>query len=413
MKKLTAIFLIFALLLTGCAGEPAPVKTENISADIPAREICLAEKPDCAEGVTEFSLNLFREGHREGENTLLSPLSVLAVLGMTANGAAGETLTQFADTFGLTQEDLNTWLCSRSDDGSLRMANSLWLRDDGKLQVEQSFLETNADYYQADIFKAPFTDETLSEINGWVSQKTENRIPQILDSIPEEAMLYLVNALTFDAKWEEPYKPFQVIEGTFLTEAGEEQDATYMSCTLSDYLETEQATGFLKYYENRDYAFAALIPTEGTSISELLDSLNGSQLHELLQNPREAVVKSSLPKFETGYSAELSDALKTLGITDAFDPEKADFSRLGSSDEGNLYISQVRHKTAITVAEEGTKAAAATIVEMMAGAAFRPDLKFVILDRPFVYMVVDCREQVPVFIGTVMDMSAAAPQEAP
>ncbi len=413
MKKLTAVFLIFALLLTGCTGESAPVKTENISADVPAREICLAERPDCAEAVTEFSLNLFRESHREGENTLLSPLSVLAALGMTANGAAGETLTQFADTLGMSVEDLNAWLCSLSDDGSLRMANSLWLRDDGKLKVEPSFLETNADYYQADIFKTPFTDETLSEINGWVSQKTENRIPQILDSIPEEAMLYLVNALTFDAKWEEPYKPFQVIEGTFRTEAGEEQEATYMSCTLSDYLETDLATGFLKYYENRDYAFAALLPREGTTVTELLGSLNGEDLHDLLGNPQEAVVKSSLPKFESAYSTELSDVLKTLGITDAFDPENADFSRLGRSDAGNLYISQVRHKTAITVAEEGTKAAAATIVEMMAGAAFRPDLKFVILDRPFVYMIVDCRDQVPVFIGTVMDMSAAALQEAP
>lgn len=413
MKKLTAILLVL-LLLTGCASAPAVPETENLSASVSASDVTLPELPEVGATVAEFSLHLLRQSFREEENVLLSPLSVQAALGMTANGADGETLQQLTDAFGMSREEMNAWVYRylKAND-QLQLANSLWIRNTGKLQVEPSFLEINAGYYHADVFKTPFDGETLSAVNDWVSEKTENQIPQILDSIPDNAMLYLINALLFEADWEDPYEPWQVHEGIFLTESGAQQDATFMHSTESAYLETEKATGFLKYYKDRSYAFAALLPNEGVTVSELLDSLDGEALHNLLSEPREAVVKATLPKFETNYSAELADILKALGITDAFEPSAADFTALGTCDDGNLYISQLRHKTAITVAEEGTKASAATIVEMMAGAAFQPDLKFVTLDRPFLYLLIDCEENVPFFLGTMMDMSSAVMEDTP
>lgn len=413
MKKLTAIMLVL-LLLTGCTSASAELKTENLSAAVPAGEVTPTQLPEAGTAVADFSLRLLRESFREEENILLSPLSIQAALGMTANGADGETLAQLTDAFGMSREEMNAWVYRYlKENDSLQLANSLWIRDTGKLQVEPSFLETNAGYYRADVFKTPFDGKTLSAINGWVSEKTENQIPQILDSIPDNAMLYLINALLFEADWEDPYEPWQVSDGIFLTESGAQQDATFMHSTESAYLETEKATGFLKYYKDRGYAFGALLPNEGVTVSELLDSLDGETLHSLLSEPREAVVKATLPKFETAYSAELADVLKALGITDAFDPSAADFSALGTCDDGNLYISQVRHKTAITVAEEGTKASAATIVEVMAGAAFQPDLKFVTLDRPFLYLLIDCEENVPFFLGTMMDLSSAVMEDTP
>lgn len=408
MKKSIALLLIVSLLLSGCAAAPAEPREENLSQSVAAQVISLEETPDCADAVAEVSLELLRRSFREGENTLLSPLSILAALGMTANGAAGETLAQMTDALGMTQQELNAWIYQYLDANSqLLLANSLWIRDDGTLTVEPAFLETNAGFYHGDVFQTAFDGETPSRINGWVAEKTDNQIQRILDSIPDNAMLYLVNALLFEALWEEPYEPYQVWDGTFTTETGEEQEASFMSSTESAYLETELATGFLKYYKDRDFAFAALLPAEGVTVAQLLDSMEGEALRELLSRPREAVVKAVLPKFETEYSAELADVLKAMGITDAFNPDAADFSPLGTSEAGNLFISQVRHKTAITVAEEGTKAAAATVVEMLAGAAFQPDRKFVTLDRPFVYMLIDCREQVPFFVGTLMDMSSA------
>lgn len=168
------------------------------------------------------------------------------------------------------------------------------------------------------------------------------------------------------------------------------------------YLESEHATGFLKYYHNADYAFAALLPEEGMTVSEYADTLTGETLLELLRQPQDVPVNVSLPKFETECSTELSDVLKSMGMTDAFDSSAADFSGMGSSKDGPLYISKVLHKTFLTLDEQGTKAGAATAVEMESGssAGDSQDPKEVILDRPFLYLIIDCTANLPLFIGT-------------
>lgn len=405
MKRLTAIFLI-AVLLCGC-GSTQP---ENLAQEVPERVVCLAEKPNCAVQATDFALRLLQKSQKEGENALVSPLSVLAALGMTANGADGETLSQMEEALGMAPEELNAYIYSymQSQTDQLKLANAIWLKDSDRLTVEESFLQSNADYYKADIFRAVFDDAALTQINGWVESRTDGMIPKILDRMDSHAVMYLVNALAFEAEWEESYEVHQVRDGIFTTEAGDEQEIKLMASTESWYLEDENATGFLKYYKDRHYAFAVLLPREGISVSEYAASLTGGQLQKILKNPTEAVVRAALPKFQTEFEAELSDALKSMGMTDAFEESKADFSRLGHSKDGNLYISRVLHKTAITVAEEGTRAAAATAVEMLAGAAFNPDIKFVTLDRPFVYMLIDCEENLPFFIGTLMDMGEDA-----
>lgn len=395
MKRLLAFFLIISLLLSGCT--TADTSTETAAAADPA---------DCAETVTDFSLALLQNSQLEGKNTLVSPLSVLAALGMTANGADGETLAQMTQALGLSPEALNGWISqhlNRQGD-QLKLANAIWLRNDGKLTVEEDFLKTATDCYQADVFREVFDDSTLNQINGWVKEHTDGMIPAILDRMDPSAVMYLVNALAFADKWEEPYLEFQVSDSFFTREDGTEQAISMMHSTEHQYLEADNAVGFLKYYEGRKFAFAALLPNEGISMEAFLASLTGEQLRSLLSRPWETEVRAALPKFQTEFDTELSEVLMTLGMADAFDPDRADFSRMGTGDSGNLYISRVLHKTAITVAEEGTKAAAATAVEMALGSAYNPDLKFVTLDRPFVYMLIDCETNTPFFIGTMMDM---------
>lgn len=169
------------------------------------------------------------------------------------------------------------------------------------------------------------------------------------------------------------------------------------------YLQDSQAQGFIKYYNDKKYAFATLLPEEGISIEDYAASLTGQGLHELLSGPTEIPVEAAIPKFEIQYDILLNDILKNLGMVDAFDPDAADFSGLGSSSGGNLFVSRVIHKTCITVDEKGTKAGASTAVEVkQESAALEPvEPKTVYLDRPFIYMIIDCEENLPVFMGTV------------
>ena len=403
MKKMTAFLLILALLLTACGSAPVETATDLMS-EVPVRIVCLAEHPDRGTEAADFSLTLFRENLDRETNTLVSPLSVLLALGMTANGAEGETLAQMEAALGSDIENLNYYLYSFMDGQSdqLKLANAIWFRNQG-LSVKDSFLETNANYYQAGLYQAPMDNTTVDAINTWVEAHTDGMIPKILEKMDPTTVMCLVNALAFDAKWEEIYLEHQVEESTFHAASGLPKTVEYMHSTEHAYLEDENATGFVKYYEGRNYGFAALLPKEGISIEDYVSSLTGESLRTLLANPEQITTFAVLPKFESEFRAELSDTLKTMGMTQAFDSSAADFSRLGTSEDGNIYISQVLHKTFISVAEEGTRAAAVTEVSAAYGAARLEDYRRVTLDRPFVYLIFDCQENVPLFIGTLMD----------
>ena len=166
------------------------------------------------------------------------------------------------------------------------------------------------------------------------------------------------------------------------------------------YFQDEQAVGFMKYYQGKRCAFVALLPNEGVSVESYVNSLTGRHLHEMLSAPEETMVETAIPKFEVNCNLDLSEVLMEMGMTEAFDWTNADFSRLGTCQDGNIFISRVLHKTYIGVNELGTRAGAATVAEMATGAAMNP--KTVLLDRPFVYMLIDCETNIPFFMGTMM-----------
>ena len=368
--------------------------------------------PDGTKAVMDFSVQLFQKSMETDGNTLISPLSVLYALAMTANGANGETLSQMEAALGLPIDQLNEYLYAYmralpdGDKYKLDVANSIWFKDTGTFTPNQDFLQANANWYGAGIYKAPFNNDTLKEINAWVSEHTDGMIQNILNEIPPEAVMYLVNALAFDAEWQDIYMETQVRDGTFTTEGGTAQDAQFMYSEEDLYLTDEEAAGFIKYYAGRKYAFAALLPEEGVHIKDYAASLTGEKLSALLSGAKQCHVNAAIPKFECAYSTEMSKILKTMGITDAFDDARADFSGIGSSTEGNLCISRILHKAFIAVDEKGTKAGAATVVAVEATSAWidPAEIKTVYLDRPFLYMLIDCETNLPVFIGAVMDI---------
>ena len=412
MKRLLALLLVFAMALglTACS----QVSANDLMKDVPAKAVDVLPDMDAgAAAAADFGVRLFKTSMEEGENTLISPLSVLYALAMTANGADGETLAQMEQVLGMGVDNLNSYMLTYLDllpetkDYKMSLANSIWFKDDPNFAVEQSFLQTNADYYGAGAYKAAFDEGTRNDINNWVKEHTDGMIPEILDEIPDEAIMYLVNALAFDAKWADEYEEHQIREGRFTMEDGTRQDVDMMHSQEYTYLEDDMATGFMKFYKDNRYAFVAMLPKEGVSVSQYVDSLTGEHLHSLLNNPQEITVYTSIPKFEMEYDIEMSEVLQEMGMTNAFDWKIADFSKLGTYnvDGMNICINRVLHKTYISVTEQGTKAGAATAVEMVAeGAAEIQEYREVVLDRPFIYMLIDCETNLPFFIGTMMDV---------
>ena len=390
------------------------VKAEDVMSGIVPNVI---ETEDLRDGniiAADFAVKLLNASAKEGENTLVSPLSVLCALSMTLNGAEGETKAQMEAVLGMSAEELNGHIYNyinslpQGEKYKLNIANSIWFKDSPSLAVNRDFLQINADYYGAGIYKAPFDKTTLKDINNWVEEKTDGMIPEILNEIPEEAIMYLVNALAFEAEWQDIYSKTQVREGEFTLEDGSVQNVEYMYNEENLYIETEKATGFIKHYSGRKYAFAALLPNEGTTVTQLVASLKDEELNDILSNPKYHTVKTKIPKFETEYSTELREVLESMGMENAFDESLADFSKLGTSAVGNIYINRVLHKTFISVGEKGTKAGAVTVVEMENETAdiAPPEPKTVYLNRPFVYMLIDCETNTPFFIGTMMNPNA-------
>lgn len=378
---------------------------ENAEADgIDVEEI--SDERGTADAV-DFSVRLFKQCIKEGENTLVSPFSVLCTLAMTANGAKGETLEQMEKVLGADRKEWNDYLrryISRLPMGEgykMNIANSIWLRDAEAFVVEPDFLQTNGEHYGAGVYRAPFNDSTVRDINGWVSEHTDGMVRNMLNEIPEDAVMYLMNAIAFDAEWSFVYMENDVRGSVFTREDGRMEDVELMYSDEYQYLKDDNAQGFMKYYKGRKYAFAALLPDEGVGVADYVKSLTGERLLCILNHVEDVKVDAAVPKFENDYSVEMSNVLEEMGIIDAFDAEQADFSGIGSYQEKNLFINKVLHKTFIGVNEQGTKAGAATMVVAAAGAAPDEEIKVVHLDRPFVYMIIDCETNLPMFIGVM------------
>lgn len=361
-----------------------------------------------------LTVKLFQSAVSESrdENVLISPLSVQMALAMTANGAAGQTRTEMETLLGggISLEDLNEYLYTyvnslpSGEKYKLQIANSIWFRDDeGRLTVEKDFLQRNADYYGAQAYKSPFDGQTLTDINAWVKEHTDGMIDEILEEIDEDAVMYLINALVFDAQWKNVYDKAEVCNGTFTSITGEERAVEMMHSEETKFLQDEQATGFIKDYKDGKYSFAALLPNEGIDINDYIARLTDEGLLSTLRDVRSGMVIATLPKFSYEYALSMNDVLKALGMPSAFAGSTADFSRLGQSSRGNLYIGEVLHKTFISVDELGTKAGAVTKVQVNDECAIITEW-IVELNRPFVYMIIDNTTNLPVFIGTVMDI---------
>ena len=366
-----------------------------------------------------FGVELFKESTLESKeskkNILISPLSVMLALAMTANGADGKTLREMENVLGgeLNIDELNEYLHSYiealpSTDGSkFSIADSIWFRDEeDRISVNKSFLQTNANYYDAQAYKLPFDDAALEKINSWVNEHTDGMIKKIIERIDGSTVMYLINALAFDAEWQRIYTTDNIRKSEFTNIDGEKQDAELMYSEESVYLNDGNAQGFMRPYKDNHYSFAALLPNEGVDLYDYIASLTGEGLQNTLKTAKPEQVQAAIPKFTYDYSIFMNSALSKLGINEAFNENAADFSKLGKSENGNIYISDVIHKTFIAVDEKGTKAGAVTAVIVKDNAIAIID-HMIYLNRPFVYMIIDNETKLPAFIGAVTNLNPA------
>lgn len=366
------------------------------------------EEQDIA-AIADFSVALLKQVKEEGSNTVLSPLSLYYCLGMLMNGAAGKTAEQFAETLGLSAEQLNKTLYLLTqvagDNGQLTMANSIWMRnEEHRLHVDPAFLQTNADYYGAQAYSAPFDDSTLKAINKWCERQTDGMIDKILDKLPYEAVLCVINAMKFDAEWEEKYEKKDIHDGIFHNADGSETEVKMLSSEENFFIRGENFTGFRRRYKEGKYSFVGLLPDETSGVGEVLAGLTGETWLAAVTKSQGGV-SVQMPEFTMEMSMELNEMLIKMGISDAFDAGAADFSAMGYSEAGNLFLGLVKQAVKIEVDRNGTKAAAVSIGMMKDGCAMLVENQ-VILDRPFIYAVLDNETGLPIFIGVMENMNA-------
>ncbi|MCR4649364.1 MAG: serpin family protein [Lachnospiraceae bacterium] len=351
----------------------------------------------------------------DSDNVLISPLSIQMALGMTENGANGDTLSQLEDYIngGLTLSEMNKLMAdsyARLTDASevdWNVANSIWFKNDGDFLLKDQFLKDVRTNYNSEVALAPFDQSTVDDINAWVNNNTRSMIPSILDNIPDNVRSYLINAVAFEGEWLREYKESDILEDrTFTNADGSESKVTMLASSEGRYFKLGEGQGFIKEYKGGEYAFVGILPDEGVTPKEYIDTLADKDLDlaEAVRNAEYKEVIVQIPEFDLDYGYELSEIYKAMGMTVPFDKSTADFTGMMEMKEGgefNAYISRILHKTHIEVDRKGTKAAAVTAVEMVAECC-EMDIEmpeYVILDRPFVYAIVDTETGMPIFTG--------------
>ncbi len=413
INRLLGIFLILTFLVSA-AGCRSLGNSQLLSMGFSPKTVETKQADTSFKtAMAELSLKLFRESVTKDEkNDNFSPLSAILCLSLVANGADGETKAQMEELFGMSVVEMNKYLKEyvsglySGENCKVELANSIWLRNNKRLHIEDDFLQTNADYYGCEAYVAPFDASTVKDVNSWVKKNTDGLIEKILDEIEEDDMMFLINTLLFDAKWLEKYKKNQILENRdFTNYDGSISKVNYLSSEENRYFEGDGFKGFLKGYEGGKYSFAGILPDEDVEIYSLVEKLNCKTWIETVGDAKHQNVDVRIPefKFETD-ELDLTKMLRKLGMTDAFDSSKADFSKMGYSDDGSLYLSYVKQKTYIAVDRNGTKAAAVTWSEVKPTSVAPIECKAVYLDRPFIYAIVDNETGLPLFIGAVTSL---------
>lgn len=368
---------------------------------------------DVLEGNSRFAFDIFRQLDKEDrdESIFISPFSISTALSMTYQGAEASTKEAMAKTLGydgIGDEKLNEsyknlipYLEQLDKKVQLDIGNSLWVREGESLR--EDFLSVNKDVFNASVTPLDFSkDNAAALINQWISDATKKKIEKMVDSpISPDVVMYLINAIYFKGDWTKQFEE----KNTFSTEfhTGDGSTSEIMMMSRNGKVEYGQGDGFKAVrlpYGSGKAAMYCILPEEAASINDFIAGLDGDRWKVIRDSISERdEVQLQLPRFKLEYGIKnLNDSLIALGMGEAFNPEKADFSGI----RDGLFISNVLHKAIIEVNEKGSEAAAATVVEVRE-TAYREPLTF-IADRPFVFVISDDESGAILFMGKLYDV---------
>jgi serine protease inhibitor len=380
------------------------------------KEIELTQKgKQLVEADNRFGLKLFNEVleiEEPEKNVMISPLSVSLALAMTYNGADGTTKEAMEKTLelsGLTVDEINEnykdlidALVSVDPKVLMNIANSIWYRT--TFEVEQNFININQNYFYAEVTPLDFgSPEAVNTINNWVAEKTNDKITEILDYIPTDAVMYLINAIYFKGIWKFEFDESETGEAPFYLNDGttknvemmiQEASFNYSSNDLFQAVEMQYGTG--------NYSMIILLPKDSRTLNDITSQLTDENWNNWLNEfSLEEKVQIHLPKFKFEYKNKLCDELINLDMGIAFEPCCADFSKINPDKQ--LFISRVIHKAFIEVNEEGTEAAAVTMVEISLTSADGETFIPFYVNKPFIFAIKEKYTNAIIFMGRVME----------
>jgi serine protease inhibitor len=407
---LAAIVLLSAI---SCSSAASP----DLTAKNPPRTETKLSKPvanpQLVTANTRFGFKLFSEVLKQDrqKNVFVSPSSVAIALSMTYNGAGGTTQQAMAKALelkGLSLQEVNQAnsdlkaLLQQSDPKvELTIANSLWTKQG--VNFKSAFLESNKTFYDAQVTTLDFSSPAApKEINTWVNRNTRGKISEIVDSIDPQQVMFLVNAIYFKGKWTTEFDKQQTSDRPFfLTNGSQKQHPTMQQRGEYRYFETEQFQAVSLPYGKGRTSLYVFLPKKESNLTAFSKTLTAENWQTWMKKfgKREGLIQ--LPRFKMEYEIELKKALSALGMGEAFDRQRANFSNLG---DVPLSIDEVKHKTFVEVNEEGTEAAAVTSVGIRATSVQVDNQPFEMkVDRPFFCAIRDNKTGSILFMGSIVD----------
>ena len=421
MKSLVWMIIVSALLAAGGCGTAAQKSdepAEEAAAAAPKSKLPLDSLIQVvAASNNTFALALYRELRVAEGNLFFSPYSISSALAMTWTGARGNTASQMKEALHFTLPDddlhrafggLTASLNERGEAGGyeLTVANALWAQRG--YPFREAFLELTRAVYEAGLKNVDFAaspEPVRLEINGWVEEKTRNRIKDLLPrgSVTGDTRLVLTNAIYFKGSWAAEFDSNLTVDAPFFLSAAESIEIPMMYRTGDcDYLEEETFQAVRLPYLNKELSMVVLLPRAVNGLAELEKSLSPGMLAGLAAGFLEQKVKLFLPRFKMTSQFKLREPLAALGMLDAFNPGRADFT--GMSERRDLCITAVLHKAFVEVNEEGTEAAAATGIVMGITSVAEPiPVPVFRADHPFIFFIQDNLTGSILFLGRLVN----------
>ncbi len=368
-----------------------------------------------AEAVNNFGFRLLHVlTTGDGASVIISPLSVSLALAMTYNGAAAGTKAAMGQALAVSSfndEDLNRANRGLFDtlekaDPSVKMeiANALWAQSG--FRINPQFLKQSEEFYDAAVDNLDFQGDprnAADTINAWVNRKTHGKIPTIVQRPDRNTRLILTDAVYFKGRWTSPFDKKATKPRKFHLQDGGSVDVPMMvQSGKYRYFETDAFQAIRLPYGNERFAMYVFLPRKTAGLPSLMHSLDKAHWSEWTGKLRERQGRIVLPRLELNYASKLNDALKSMGMAVAFDAAAADFSRINPPPP-RLFIGDVEHKTYVKLDEEGTEAAAATSVGMVAmniAVPQKPPFEMVV-DHPFFCAIAERQTGVLMFAGVV------------